>query len=36
MHFLYALRCNLSEERKKVQQVYQLYRRTKNEESLFR
>ena len=36
MYFLYALRCNLSEESKKVQQVGQLYRRTENEESLFR
>ena len=36
MHFLYALRSNLSEESKKLQQVYQLYRREKNEEGLFR
>ena len=36
MHFLYALRCNLSEESKKVQQVCPLYRRTENEEGLFR
>ena len=36
MHFLYALCSNLSEESKKLQQVYQLYRREKNEEGLFR
>ena len=36
MHFLYALRSNLSEESKKLQQVYQPYRRGENEEGLFR
>ena len=33
---LYALRSNLSEESKKLQQVYQHDRRGKNEEGLFR
>ena len=32
---MYALCSSLSEESKKLQQVYQLYRREKNEEGLF-